>query len=241
MRAAPVKWCCPNSEAFVLMNFACPNLSQGRTLLTAVELQAKELRTREHFRKGESYGYIRTCRQKQHNDRRSRGSNRCDRHPLCSRLAASNLLRRRSGLPFGLVTIGCSAWRRYFACCCRRLSMVDIFRLEGGAYGEPGGRWAPTRLQDRGPAAREGEKIAGPSGMVASPRLLFWNLRPFSTEVTRTFTCSSSDVRNFAGKDNRPPRLRRRNHSVIYKPVMNACGNRHPAMQNKIKEIIRTA
>ena len=30
-------------------------------------------------------------------------------------------------------------------------------------------------------------------------------------------------------------------HSVIYKPVMNACGSRHPAMQNKIKEIIRTA
>ena len=37
-------------------------------------------------------------------------------------------------------------------------------------------------------------KIAGPSGMIASPRLLFWNLRPFSTEVTRTFTCSSSDA-----------------------------------------------
>ena len=37
------------------------------------------------------------------------------------------------------------------------------------------------------------------------------------------------------------PRLRRRNHSVIYKPVMNACGSRHPAMQNKMKEIIRTA
>src|SRR5262249_7980608 len=37
-------------------------------------------------------------------------------------------------------------------------------------------------------------KIAAPSGMVASPRLPFWNLRPFSTEVTRTFACSSSDV-----------------------------------------------
>jgi hypothetical protein len=37
-------------------------------------------------------------------------------------------------------------------------------------------------------------KIAGPSGMLASPRLLFWKFRPFSTEVTRTFACSSSDV-----------------------------------------------
>ena len=37
-------------------------------------------------------------------------------------------------------------------------------------------------------------KIAGPSGMVASPLPLFWNLRPFSTEVTRVFTCSSSEV-----------------------------------------------
>jgi hypothetical protein len=44
-----VKWCCPNSEAFVLMNFACPNLSQGRTLLTTVSLEAKEPRTRERF------------------------------------------------------------------------------------------------------------------------------------------------------------------------------------------------
>ena len=30
--------------------------------------------------------------------------------------------------------------------------------------------------------------------MFASPRPLFWNLRPFSTEVTRVFTCSSSEV-----------------------------------------------
>jgi hypothetical protein len=28
----------------------------------------------------------------------------------------------------------------------------------------------------------------------SSPRLLLWNFRPFSTEVTRTFACSSSDV-----------------------------------------------
>ena len=37
--------------------------------------------------------------------------------------------------------------------------------------------------------------IAAPSGMVASPRPLARNLRPFSTEVTRTFTCSSRDRR----------------------------------------------
>ena len=37
-------------------------------------------------------------------------------------------------------------------------------------------------------------KIAGPSGMLASPCPLFWNLRPFSTAVTRVLTCSSSDV-----------------------------------------------
>ena len=30
--------------------------------------------------------------------------------------------------------------------------------------------------------------------MVASPLPLFWNLRPFSTDVTRVFTCSSSEV-----------------------------------------------
>jgi hypothetical protein len=34
-------------------------------------------------------------------------------------------------------------------------------------------------------------KIAGPSGISAS-RPPLWNLRPFSTEVTRALTCSSS-------------------------------------------------
>jgi hypothetical protein len=36
------------------------------------------------------------------------------------------------------------------------------------------------------------------------------------------------------------PRLQGRNHSLICRPVMNACGSRHPAMTNAIKEIIRT-
>ena len=36
------------------------------------------------------------------------------------------------------------------------------------------------------------------------------------------------------------PRLQGRNHSLISRPVMNACGSRHPAMTNAIKEIIRT-
>ena len=36
------------------------------------------------------------------------------------------------------------------------------------------------------------------------------------------------------------PRLQGRNHSVICRPVMNACGSRHPAMTNAIKEIIST-
>ena len=35
-------------------------------------------------------------------------------------------------------------------------------------------------------------------------------------------------------------RLQGRNHSLICRPVMNACGSRHPAMTNAIKEIIRT-
>jgi hypothetical protein len=49
-------------------------------LLTAVGLDVKEPRNREHFRKGEIYGYIRRARQKQkHNHHRSSGSgNRCD-------------------------------------------------------------------------------------------------------------------------------------------------------------------
>ena len=37
-------------------------------------------------------------------------------------------------------------------------------------------------------------KIAAPAGMFASPRPLFWNFRPFSTDVTRVLTCSSSAV-----------------------------------------------
>ena len=36
------------------------------------------------------------------------------------------------------------------------------------------------------------------------------------------------------------PRLQGRNHSLISRPVINACGSRHPAMTNAIKEIIRT-
>jgi hypothetical protein len=36
-------------------------------------------------------------------------------------------------------------------------------------------------------------KIEGPSGMSSSPFPLFWNFRPFSTEVTRVLTCSSSE------------------------------------------------
>jgi hypothetical protein len=48
----------------------------------------------------------------------------------------------------------------------------------------------PHRTACGAPHAPLVSKIAAPSGMVASPRLLFWNLRPFSTEVTRTFTCS---------------------------------------------------
>ena len=36
-------------------------------------------------------------------------------------------------------------------------------------------------------------KIAGPSGMPASPPCPFWYLRPFSTDPTRVFTCSSSE------------------------------------------------
>jgi hypothetical protein len=36
------------------------------------------------------------------------------------------------------------------------------------------------------------------------------------------------------------PRLQGRNHSLISRPVMNACGSRHPAMTNAIKEIIST-
>ena len=37
-------------------------------------------------------------------------------------------------------------------------------------------------------------KIAQPSGMEAWPLPLLWNLRPFSTDVTRACTCSSSEV-----------------------------------------------
>ena len=36
------------------------------------------------------------------------------------------------------------------------------------------------------------------------------------------------------------PRLQGRNHSLISRPVINACGSRHPAMTNAIKEIIST-
>ena len=63
--------------------------------------EAKESRTGECFTKGERHdGHVRRTRQKQkHNDRRGSGGNRCDRHPLCSRSAARNLLRRRKGPP----------------------------------------------------------------------------------------------------------------------------------------------
>ena len=50
-------------------------------------------------------------------------------------------------------------------------------------------RWRRKILP--GPAA---SKIEGPSGMSASLWPLTWYLRPFSTEVTRVFTCSSSEV-----------------------------------------------
>jgi len=36
--------------------------------------------------------------------------------------------------------------------------------------------------------------IAAPSGMLASPLPLLWNLRPSSIAVTRVRTCSSSEV-----------------------------------------------
>ena len=52
-------------------------------LLTAVNLEAKEPRTREHFRKRESYGYIR--RAQKHNNRRSSGGDNRRDHLLLRR------------------------------------------------------------------------------------------------------------------------------------------------------------
>lgn len=66
-------------------------------LLTAVSLEAKEPRTRAHFRKGESYGYVRRARQKQkHDNRRSSGGNRRDLLPLYNEPVARNLRKHIS-------------------------------------------------------------------------------------------------------------------------------------------------
>src|SRR5437016_6100648 len=65
--------------------------------ITSAKLKAKEPRNVEHFRKGESYGYIRRARQKQkRNDCRTSGSNRRDYLPLCNEPVA-RIVRKHIG------------------------------------------------------------------------------------------------------------------------------------------------